>query len=64
MEITIGLYILMSILVAVAYWHGHKTGVKHGADTMYTHLYQNGIRENDHVVGRLEYEDRSGTKEF
>ena len=47
MEITIGLYILVSIVVAIAYWHGHKTGIKVGADTMYTHLYENGTRQND-----------------
>ena len=61
MEITIGLYILVSIVVAIAYWHGHKTGIKVGADTMYTHLYENGTRQNDKVIVCLEYEDRSGT---
>ena len=64
MEITIGLYILVSVVVAIAYWHGHKTGVRLGADTMYEHLYQQGTRSNDHVIVKLEYEDRSGTKEF
>ena len=64
MEITIGLYILASIVVGVAYWHGYKTGVRTGADTMYDHLYQNGTRKNDKVIVCLEYEDRSGTKEF
>ena len=64
MEITLGLYILVSIVVAVAYWHGYKTGIKTGADTMYEHLYQQGTRSNDHVIVKLEYEDRSGTKEF
>ena len=64
MEITIGLYVLVIILVAVSYWHGHKTGIRLGADTMYQHLYEQGIRENDHVIVRLEYEDRSGVKEF
>jgi len=64
MEITIGLYILVTILVAVAYWHGHKTGVRNGADTMYQHLYEQGTRKNDKVIIALEYEDRSGTKEF
>ena len=64
MEITIGLYILVSIVVAIAYWHGHKPGIKVGADTMYTHLYENGTRQNDKVIVCLEYEDRSGTKEF
>ena len=64
MEINGGLYILVSIVVAIAYWHGHKTGIKVGADTMYTHLYENGTRQNDKVIVCLEYEDRSGTKEF
>jgi len=64
MEITLGLYILVSIVVAVAYWHGYKTGIRNGADTMYEHLYQQGTRNNDHVIVKLEYEDRSGTKEF
>ena len=31
---------------------------------MYTHLYNQGVRKNDHVIVKLEYEDRSGTKEF
>jgi len=64
MDITIGLYILVSILVSVAYWHGHKTGVRHGADTMYTHLYQQGTRQNDKVIVALDYEGRSVNKEF
>ena len=64
MELTLGVYILVSIVVAIAYWHGHKTGIKVGADTMYTHLYENGTRQNDKVIVCLEYEDRSGTKEF
>ena len=54
----------MPLVVAIAYWHGHKTGIKVGADTMYTHLYENGTRQNDKVIVCLEYEDRSGTKEF
>ena len=44
--------------------HGHKIGVKKGADAMYSHLYSKGIRKNDAVIVQLEYEDRSGTQEF
>ena len=62
MEIT-GL-IIVSICVVGAYMHGHKAGVKSGADAMYTHLYERGVRKNDEVIVKLEYEDRSGTKEF
>jgi len=64
MEITFALYVLVSIVVAIAYWHGHKTGVRLGADSMYQHLYENGIRKNDKVIVTLEYEDRGGIKEF
>tara|TARA_B100001175_G_scaffold317559_1_gene334955 strand:- start:2070 stop:2264 length:195 start_codon:yes stop_codon:yes gene_type:complete len=64
MEITFGLYILVAILVAVAYYHGHKTGIRKGADTMYGHLYDNGVRKDDKVIVHLEYEDRSSVKEF
>ena len=31
---------------------------------MYSHLYSRGVRKNDEVIVKLEYEDRSGTKEF
>ncbi|OUX44521.1 MAG: hypothetical protein CBE21_00630 [Proteobacteria bacterium TMED261] len=64
MDVTVGLYILVSIIVAVAYRHGYKSGVRHGADTMYGHLYNNGVRKDDKVIVHLEYEDRSSVKEF
>ena len=35
-----------------------------GADEMYTHLYNQGVRKDDHVIVKLEYEDRSSIKEF
>ena len=56
--------VITGIIVAAAYMHGHKTGVKDGADAMYTHLYEQGTRKDDSVIVKLEYEDRSGTKEF
>ena len=56
--------IIVMICIVGAYMHGHKTGVKSGADAMYTHLYERGVRKNDEVIVKLEYEDRSGTKEF
>ena len=62
MEIT-GL-IIVSICVVGAYMHVHKVGIKKGADAMYSHLYSRGTRKNDEVIVKLEYEDRSGTKEF
>ena len=55
-------YLILSGIVALAYWHGHKTGVKSGAAGMYDHLYQTGPRKNDHVIVKLEYEDRSNIK--
>tara|TARA_A200000159_G_C7266651_1_gene315388 strand:+ start:90 stop:284 length:195 start_codon:yes stop_codon:yes gene_type:complete len=64
MEITFALYILVSIIIIIAYWHGYKTGIRLGADTMYQHLYENGIRKNDKVIVTLEYEDRGEIKEF
>ena len=62
MEITS--LIIVSICVVGAYMHGHKVGVKKGADAMYSHLYSRGTRKNDEVIVKLEYEDRYGTKEF
>ena len=58
------LFLVVSICVVGAYMHGHKVGVKAGADAMYTHLYSRGTRKNNEVIVKLEYEDRSGTKEF
>ena len=55
---------MIAICIVGAYMHGHKAGVKSGADAMYTHLYERGVRKNDEVIVKLEYEDRSGTKEF
>ena len=31
---------------------------------MYSHLYNKGVRKNEHVIVKLEYEDRSKTQEF
>ena len=58
------LFFILAICIIGAYMHGHKIGVKKGADAMYSHLYSKGIRKNDAVIVQLEYEDRSGTKEF
>ena len=58
------LFLVVSICVVGAYMHGHKVGVKKGADAMYSHLYSRGTRKNDEVIVKLEYEDRSGTQEF
>lgn len=48
----------------VGTWRGEAKGVTKGADEMYTHLYNRGVRKNDHVIVTLEYEDRSETQEF
>ena len=58
------LFFVLAICIIGAYMHGHKVGVKAGADAMYSHLYSRGTRKNDAVIVKLEYEDRSGTKEF
>ena len=42
--------VITGIIVAAAYMHGHKTGVKNGADAMYSHLYNQGIRKGDEVI--------------
>jgi|TARA_B100000287_G_scaffold26768_1_gene25605 hypothetical protein len=57
-------YLILSGVVALAYWHGHKTGVNAGAEGMYEHLYKNGVRKNDKVIVELEYEDRHYKKDF
>jgi len=64
MEITIGLYVLVSIIIAFASYRGYQIGVRRGASEMYEMLYKRGTRKNDHVIVELEYEDRSETKEF
>ena len=58
------LFLILAVCIIGAYMHGHKVGVKAGADAMYSHLYRRGTRKNDEVIVKLEYEDRSGTKEF
>ena len=58
------LFFILAICIIGAYMHGHKVGVKAGADARYSHLYSRGTRKNDEVIVKLEYEDRSGTKEF
>ena len=58
------LFFIIATCIVGAYMHGHKAGVKSGADAMYTHLYSRGTRKNNEVIVKLEYEDRSGTKEF
>ena len=58
------LFLVIAICIVGAYMHGHKVGVKKGADAMYSHLYSRGTRKNDEVIVKLEYEDRSGTQEF
>ena len=58
------LFLILAVCIIGAYMHGHKVGVKAGADAMYSHLYSRGTRKNDAVIVKLEYEDRSGTKEF
>ena len=57
-------FIIICICIIGAYWHGHTIGVKSGADAMYTHLYNRGVRKDDEVIVKLQYEDRSGIKEF
>ena len=58
------LFFILAICIIGAYMHGHKVGVKAGADAMYSHLYSRGTRKNDEVIVKLQYEDRSGIKEF
>ena len=54
-------FIIISICIIGAY-HGHTIGVKSGADAMYTHLYNRGVRKDDEVIVKLQYEDRSELK--
>tara|TARA_A100001388_G_scaffold189450_1_gene142477 strand:- start:5577 stop:5768 length:192 start_codon:yes stop_codon:yes gene_type:complete len=63
MEITITFIFLCISFFAIYSW-GEYNGIRKGANEMYTHLYNQGVRKNDHVIVKLEYEDRSGTKEF
>ena len=58
------LFLILAVCIIGAYMHGHKVGVKAGADAMYSHLYSRGTRKNDEVIVKLEYEGRRGTKEF
>jgi len=62
--IDIVVLLVTSICIIGSYWHGEKAGIKKGADAMYQHLYSSGVRKEDKVIVCLEYEDRSGTKEF
>ena len=59
----IGLFVLV-IDFAFGYMLGEQKGIRRGADQMYTHLYENGVRKNDHVIVKLEYEDRYQDQEF
>tara|TARA_B100001939_G_scaffold82639_1_gene70406 strand:+ start:450 stop:641 length:192 start_codon:yes stop_codon:yes gene_type:complete len=63
MEITITFIFLCISFFAIYSW-GEYNGIRKGANEMYTHLYNQGVRKNDEVIVKLEYEDRSGTKEF
>ena len=63
MEITITFIFLCISFFAIYSW-GEYNGIRKGADEMYTHLYNQGVRKNDHVIVKLEYEDRSSTQEF
>ena len=63
MEITITFIFLFISFFAIYSW-GEYNGIRKGANEMYTHLYNQGVRKNDEVIVKLEYEDRSGTKEF
>ena len=58
-----GIFILV-IPFVVGYMVGENKGVKKGADEMYTQLYNRGVRKNDHVIVKLEYEDRYQNQEF
>ena len=64
MEYELVHYILLGLLVGLAYWHGHNTGVNAGAEGMYEHLYNSGTRKEDKVIVALEYEDRHYKKDF
>tara|TARA_B100001248_G_scaffold104507_1_gene77897 strand:- start:1531 stop:1725 length:195 start_codon:yes stop_codon:yes gene_type:complete len=55
---------IIVIPFVIGYMLGESKGVTKGADEMYTHLYNRGVRKNDHVIVKLEYEDRSETQEF
>ncbi len=57
-------FILLALVFFGVYSWGEANGVRKGADEMYTHLYNQGVRKNDHVIVKLEYEDRSGINEF
>ena len=59
----IGIFVLV-IPFVIGYMLGESKGIKKGADEMYTHLYNNGVRKNDHVIVKLEYEDRYQDQEF
>ena len=57
-------FIFLCISFFAIYSWGEYNGIRKGANEMYTHLYNQGVRKNDEVIVKLEYEDRSGTKEF
>ena len=56
--------LILSVVFFCIYSWGEYNGIRKGADQMYSQLYSNGIRKGDEVIVHLEYEDRSGTKEF
>ena len=57
-------FIFLCILFFAIYSWGEYNGIRKGADEMYSHLYNKGVRKNEHVIVKLEYEDRSNTQEF
>lgn len=59
----IGIFVLV-IPFAIGYMVGEAKGIRKGADEMYTQLYDKGVRKNDHVIVKLEYEDRYEDQEF
>ena len=62
------LIIICIILLPIAYYHGHMTGIsnglKRGAENMYYHIYDSGKRKGDKIIVEMEYEDRSKTVEY
>ena len=57
-------FILLGLGCVIIYAYAYDKGVQAGADNMYTHLYERGVRKDDTVIVTLEYEDRSSSHEF
>ena len=49
MEITITFIFLCISFFAIYSW-GEYNGIRKGANEMYTHLYNQGVRKNDEVI--------------